>query len=117
MVLNDGRGRTFTTLPFRIIISDTPNQEPGANRPPVPVIGPLPATIQATTRDGAEVTLDGSKSSDPDGDRLTMIWFDGETLISTEPIVTVKLAAGIHSIKLVVVDGKDGMVHVGSGHD
>lgn len=110
VVLNDGRGRTFTTLPFRIMISDTPNQEPGANRPPVPVIGPLPATIQATTRDGAEVTLDGSRSSDPDGDRLTFMWFDGETLISTEPIVTVKLAAGIHSIKLVVVDSKDGMV-------
>src|SRR5262245_27142506 len=109
VVLNDGRGRTFTTLPFRIMISDTPNQEPGVNRPPVPVIGPLPATIQATTKAGAEVTLDGSKSSDPDGDALTFMWFDGDTLISTEPIVTVKLAAGSHLIKLVVVDGKDGM--------
>src|SRR5262249_38406563 len=109
VVLNDGRGRTFTTLPFRIVISATPNQEPGVNRPPVPVIGPLPATIQATTKAGADVTLDGSRSSDPDGDSLNFIWLDGDTVISTEPIVTVKLAAGIHSIKLVVVDGKDGM--------
>jgi len=109
VVLNDGRGRTFTTLPFRIMISATPNREPGANRPPVPVIGPLPATIQATSKNGAEITLDGSKSSDPDGDSLTFLWLDGNTLISTEPIVTVKLAAGTHSIKLVVVDGKGGM--------
>ncbi|HKQ78687.1 MAG TPA: HYR domain-containing protein [Blastocatellia bacterium] len=109
VVLNDGRGRTFTTLPFRIIISNTPNQEPGVNRPPVPIIAPLPATIQATTKAGAEVTLDGSRSSDPDGDALDYMWFDGNTLISTEPIVTVKLAAGTHSIKLVVADSRDGM--------
>ena len=58
VVANDGRGRTFATLPFRIIISDTPNIDPGMNHPPVAVISPLPSTIQATSRDGAEVTLE-----------------------------------------------------------
>ncbi len=109
VILNDGRGGSFTTLPFRIMISATPNQEPGVNRPPNPVVGPLPATVQATDKAGAQVTLDGSGSSDPDGDTFIYMWFDGDTLISTEAIATVKLAAGTHSIKLVVADDRDGM--------
>lgn len=109
VVVNDGRGQTFTTLPFRIIISDAPNGGEAVNRPPVPVIAPLPGAIQATSREGAEVTLDATGSSDPDGDNLTFLWYDGDTLIGYEAIVTVKLAAGTHSIKLAAFDGKDGL--------
>jgi len=109
VVANDGHGRTFTTLPFRIIISDTPNNEPGMNHPPVAVVAPLPSTIQATSRDGAEVTLDATGSNDPDGDILTLLWFDGDKMIAEGRMVSVNLAAGTHSIKLVAFDGKDGL--------
>ncbi|MGH9769711.1 MAG: HYR domain-containing protein, partial [Blastocatellia bacterium] len=110
VVVNDGRGRTFTTLPFRILISDVPNNDTGGvNRPPVAVIAPLPGSIQATSKDGADVTLDATGSSDPDGDNLTFLWFDGDTMIAHDAVVTVKLAIGTHSIKLVVFDGKDGL--------
>src|SRR5262249_22075013 len=71
VVVNDGRGQTFTTLPFRIIISNTPNTGPVINHPPTAVMAPLPAEIQATSNQGAAVNLDGSGSSDPDGDSLS----------------------------------------------
>src|SRR5262249_49347334 len=117
VVVNDGRGQTFTTLPFGIIISDYPNDNtsggPKLNHPPVPVIAPLPDSIAATSKEGADVTLDATGSSDPDGDSLTFMWYDDTTLIAQGAIVTVKLAAGIHAIKLVAFDGKDGLAATG----
>jgi hypothetical protein len=117
VVVNDGRGETFVTLPFRIMISDVPNDDTGSgegkNRPPIAVIEKLPATIQATTKTGAEVILDASNSSDPDGNDLSFSWFDGETLISREAVAKVNLAVGTHLIKLVVFDGKDGITTAG----
>ncbi len=113
VVINDGRGLTFTTLPFRIIISDVPNDDSGSgnpiNQPPVAVIAPLPATIQATSKNGADVTLDATGSRDPDGDTLTVAWFDGDALIARGLLATVRLAIGPHSIRLAAFDGKDGL--------
>jgi len=112
VVINDGRGRTFTTLPFRIIISAVPNDDTGGgpvNRPPVAVMTSLPGVIQATSKTGVDVTLDATESSDPDGDSLKFMWFDGETLIAEGMVVTVKLAVGSHSIRLMAFDSKDGV--------
>jgi hypothetical protein len=113
VVVNDGRGQTFTTLPFRIIISEVPNDDTGGgsslNRPPVAVVAPLPPSIESTSKAGADVTLDATGSSDPDGDSLIYMWYDDTSLIAEGPVVTVKLAAGIHSIRLFVFDGKDGL--------
>lgn len=113
ITINDGRGRTFTTLPFRIIISDVPNDDTGSgassNRPPMAVVVALPAKIQADSKTGADVTLDGSLSSDPDGDPLVYSWYDGDTLLARGAKVTVKLAVGVHLIRLTVFDGKDGL--------
>jgi hypothetical protein len=113
ILVNDGRGQVFTTLPFRIFISEVPNDDTGSgvsiNRPPVVVIAALPPSIQATSKEGADVTLDASASRDPDGDPITFTWFDGDTLIARGAVATVKLAVGQHSIKLVAFDGKDGL--------
>jgi hypothetical protein len=54
------------------------------------------------------VVLDGSRSSDPDGDSLQYRWFKaGETNpIATGAVAEVTLPLGIHAITLVVDDGR-----------
>ncbi len=113
VVVNDGKGQTFTTLPFRVLISDVPNDDSGSgisnNQPPVAVVAPLPATIQATSKTGAEVKLDASASRDPDNDPMLFSWYDGNTLLARGAVATVQLPVGVHSIKLTIFDGKDGL--------
>ena len=48
------------------------------NRPPIAnaVSG---QTLECASPGGALATLDGSKSSDPDGDRLSFVWKDRQT--------------------------------------
>lgn len=113
IIASDGRGQTFSTLPFRIFISDVPNDDTGSgislNHPPVAVAAVLPDVMPATSKAGADVTLDGSGSSDPDGDALIYSWYDGDVLIARGKTANVKLAVGEHSIILTVFDGKDGL--------
>ncbi len=53
----------------------------------------------------AYVKLDGSGSSDSDGDALTYRWMLSGKVIAAEAKPTVSLSAGIHTITLVVSDG------------
>jgi len=126
VVLNDRKtGGTFATLPFTIMIGSpkndetgsgtpdptptpNPNPNPNPNRPPVAVAAPLASPVQATSKQGAMVHLDGSQSSDPDGDTLTYSWKDGGDEIANTAVADVFLAVGQHSITLTVSDGRGG---------
>ena len=74
------------------------------NRPPVADAGPDQDNIEQTSHVGAEVTLDGSGSYDPDGDSLTYLWtWIGGSATGISPTVTFPL--GTTTVILTVVDG------------
>jgi hypothetical protein len=61
-------------------------------------------TVEQTYYQGADVTLDGSGSSDPDGDPITYAWtWSGGSATGVSP--TVSLPLGTTTITLVVNDG------------
>jgi hypothetical protein len=77
-----------------------------ANQPPVAEAGPDQA-VACAGPDGAVVSLDGTASSDPDGDSLTFAWsapgisFDDPT----SPTPTAMFPMGESTVTLVVNDG------------
>ncbi len=77
-------------------------ETPETNQPPVAEAGP-DQVVEATSPAGADVTLNGGGSSDPDGDPLTYTWTTlfGE-LTGVSPTLTLPL--GMHTISLTVED-------------
>jgi hypothetical protein len=75
-----------------------------ANRPPFADAG-LDQNVQSDGSGGAFVQLNGSKSSDPDGDVLTYLWKD-ETgnALGSAAIVQLTLSTGTHTFTLTVTD-------------
>ena len=71
----------------------------GCNRPPVADAG-ADRTVELNGSHTTNVTLDGSGSSDPDGDALSYAWSDG----STGAAPTVSLGLGTHTFTLTVTD-------------
>ena len=69
---------------------------------PVANAGPDQATTNTT------VTLDGSGSSDANGDPLTYVWSTNGVEIATGVRPTVALPIGTHSVTLTVDDGRSG---------
>ena len=62
-------------------------------------------TVVAVT--GAQVTLDGSASSDPDGDPISFEWRDAAgNLVGTTALVRVVLLPGRYRFTLTVMDSK-----------
>jgi hypothetical protein len=126
VVLNDRKtGGIFMTSPFSLFVGSPANDETGSgkgppgpnpdpdpnpnpNRPPVANAAPLPSPVQATSKQGAMFRLDGSQSSDPDGDTLSFSWKDNGNEIANTAVADVFLAVGQHSITLTVSDGKGG---------
>ena len=80
------------------VVIDTSDTAPSANAGPDRTVPTGPGGI-------AQVTLDGSASSDPDGDAITSYtWtWPGGSASGVSPTVT--LPVGVHTITLVVSDG------------
>jgi probable HAF family extracellular repeat protein len=78
--------------------------QPTANRPPLADAGP-DQIVSAGADCLATVTLNGTGSSDPDGDALAYMWIGPfGTAIGATPAVSLPL--GTHTITLTVGDGK-----------
>lgn len=77
-----------------------------SNRPPVADAGP-DRIVAANASCQAQVALDASASSDPDGDALTYTW-SGPFGTASGVGPTVTLPLGKNTITLVVVDGNGG---------
>ncbi|MFQ5752046.1 MAG: FlgD immunoglobulin-like domain containing protein [bacterium] len=61
-------------------------------------------TVECSSFEGTEVTLDGTASSDPDGDPLTYRWtWDSDE--ATGPTPTISLPVGTTTVTLMVNDG------------
>lgn len=104
---DDNRGGQSVSNPFTVTVNSAPPPPP--NRPPVAVANQLPSNIEAPDNTGTTVTLDGSASSDPDGDTLSFSWSDHGTVIATTAVANIKLPVGTHLIALTVNDGKGGV--------
>ncbi|MGD8536355.1 MAG: hypothetical protein PVF66_10950, partial [Candidatus Aminicenantes bacterium] len=75
------------------------------NRPPVADAGDDQVVEQAYLG-GADVTLDGSGSYDPDGDDITYLWtWDGGSASEVSPVISLPLGTTV--ITLVVTDTKE----------
>ncbi|HEV2862472.1 MAG TPA: Ig-like domain-containing protein [Pyrinomonadaceae bacterium] len=76
--------------------------EGGCNTPPVASAG-ADQTIECGGG-AAAVTLDGSASSDADGDALTYEWREGATVLGTTAVLNTSFAFGPHTVTLKVTD-------------
>jgi hypothetical protein len=79
-----------------------------ANRPPVAKVGP-DQVFYAGLDGMATVTLDGSKSTDPDGDALSYTWawaLGGNAYLSNVVSLALQLPVGMYTIQLMVNDGR-----------
>jgi hypothetical protein len=95
---SDKRNNTFSLLV---------NNPGPANNPPVADAGP-DQMVYAWIDGIAEVTLDGSGSKDPDGDKLTYKWMwtvDGSTYDTNGVKPKIELPVGQYVISLIVNDG------------
>lgn len=76
-------------------------------QPPIADAGP-DQTVFAGPHNTAQVTLDGSAGTDPEGNPLTYRWqwqVNGQTFQSDDVSPTLSLPVGVHPIELIVNDG------------
>jgi len=74
------------------------------NHPPVANAG-ASQTLGCTGQNGTVVTLNGSGSSDPDGDALTYVWKDAAgNVVGTSAVAQRTLSSGTYTFTLTVTD-------------
>jgi endonuclease G len=98
-VVSDGQGGTATGSVSVTInpVNDDPVANAGTDQT-LECVGGLHA-----------VTLNGSLSSDVDGDALSYQWRDGTTVLGTGAILNTSLAFGTHTVTLKVTDPSGGV--------
>lgn len=74
------------------------------NAPPIADAGP-DLRLECALPEGVMATLDGSASTDPDGDPLTYAWNELGNPLASGATPTIKLGLGVHTITLIVADG------------
>jgi hypothetical protein len=77
------------------------------NHPPVADATATHSPLLSANGVNATVVLDGSRSSDPDGDPLRYTWWEqgSATALATGVVAVVVLPVGLHSLDLIVSDG------------
>lgn len=85
------------------IYYDNLTLEMPTNQPPMAKFE-LPEEIEATHGNGVLVNVDGSLSSDPDGDELAYSWFLDEDSILSDRQGSITIPLGSHSVRLEVSD-------------
>lgn len=101
---SDGRGGNSNSNAFNVTVADNAN-----NQPPVAVTNRFAEMLIAGENNLATLRLDGTASSDPDGDQLSFTWLDNGTTIASSAIAEVQLPLGEHLIALRVSDGRGGV--------
>jgi len=81
------------------LLTPRPNQSPVANAGPDQNV--------STAGSAALVNLDGSASSDPDGDALQYLWSENGVTLGTTVTLSVSLGVGSHTLTLRVTDPHD----------
>jgi hypothetical protein len=119
-VQNQTGAATYTPLPgycgsdsFRFKVNDGVCDSAEAaveivvicNRPPVADASATDLLVISPNGSNAVVVLDGTLSSDPDGDPLTYAWFEGAVQIASGAVANATLPVGEHTITLTVSDG------------
>jgi probable HAF family extracellular repeat protein len=69
------------------------------NHPPVAKAGQ-----DSVVECGGVAAVDGTASSDPDGDALSFAWFEGNVLLGNTARLNVSLGLGVHTLRLQVTD-------------
>ena len=79
-------------------------EEPPQNSPPVADAGPDFSVVDEDGSGDETVTLDGTASTDADGEISLYEWSEGGIVIGVGPLADVTLAVGAHTITLSVTD-------------
>ncbi len=97
LLVTDERGNTSEDN-VNIIVKEGSQSAPVAN-------AGSDQTITDTNNDGSEsVTLDGSGSTDADNDIASYEWFEGQQSLGTGVNLSINLALGSHTLRLLVSD-------------